>query len=812
MKITQKVALLAGCALATMSVQAYAQEAAGSDDAAVENGDIIVTAQRKDTSLSRTPVAVSVVSADMLADANVKTEDDLRVLTPGLSIRSTLSSNQLNYALRGQSKDAFTSGRPGVLPYINEVQIGGDGASLYYDLSSVQTLKGPQGTLFGRSATGGAVLLATQKPTDEFGGYVSGLIGNYNHYKIEGAINVPLAGDQLMARISGVYQNRDGFQFNDRVGRRVGKLDRYGLRGSVSGDFGGIRNDLVLDYFKSDSENTVPVLSGLVPFTNSLVPIELVYAGTATPVARATGIAVGQAFLAGAPQAVIDAYPAFYDAFFADPNHPSTGLRGFLATQTANGAFRISSGVANFYKAENYVVTNNTEVDLSDNVKLRNIFGYVNQDSTQALPVDATPYDINTTQPPGGGSGGYRLRTKQVSNELQLQGSVFDDRLDFVTGFYFSDEDQQVVQSSFPFTILFGGSRTDQDFTVLNKTLAGYGQATFKLNDSGLSVTAGARYTSEKVGLRIGPQDGNYARAVSDPAFSEFQERTYNRLSWQFGIQDQVTSDLLLYAVTRRAYKSGGFNGSTPARIGFAEIGGNGFRDERVTDVEGGVKYNGRVAGSPIRASLALYHNWIENAQRASYTLVAGAPASITVNVPKGKAFGGEFEFTASPAPWLTTGVALSYIDFEYSGTGAGVTAIAGCNGATVNSNTLPQCYDQFPDTPKYSANAFVDFTVPVSGSISGILHADVYTQSDSYTYPNSANNFDGGTIKSYAIVNLRAGITDDAAGWSLMANVKNLGNNRYFVGGVGTGLLYQINTLLPGEPRTFTVEARYKF
>ncbi|WP_255325905.1 TonB-dependent receptor plug domain-containing protein [Sphingobium sp. 15-1] len=89
--------------------------------------DIIVTAQRKDTSLSRTPVTVAVLSADRLADAQIVSEADLRVSVPGLSVRAGTNSNQLNYSIRGNSQDAFSGTRPGVLPYINEVQIGGSG-------------------------------------------------------------------------------------------------------------------------------------------------------------------------------------------------------------------------------------------------------------------------------------------------------------------------------------------------------------------------------------------------------------------------------------------------------------------------------------------------------------------------------------------------------------------------------------------------------------------------------------------------------------------------------------------------------------
>jgi outer membrane receptor protein involved in Fe transport len=154
--------------------------------------EIVVTAQRREQNLSNTPVAVAVLGAESLRDHAIISEEDLRSAVPGLNVKASFNSNDLNYVIRGQSVDTMSNTRPGVLPYINEVQIGGAGAvSTFYDLQSVQVLKGPQGTLFGRSATGGAVLFTTQKPTDEFEGYVTAGGGNYGQQKYEGAINVP---------------------------------------------------------------------------------------------------------------------------------------------------------------------------------------------------------------------------------------------------------------------------------------------------------------------------------------------------------------------------------------------------------------------------------------------------------------------------------------------------------------------------------------------------------------------------------------------------------------------------------------------
>jgi iron complex outermembrane receptor protein len=118
---------------------AFAQVQASEGAARKEQGDvIIVTAQRREESLQETPVAVSVIGGEALAERSITSESDLQTTTPGLIVRASQNSNQLNYAIRGQNLDAFSNTRPGVLPYFNEIQVGGaGGSSAFYDLQSV---------------------------------------------------------------------------------------------------------------------------------------------------------------------------------------------------------------------------------------------------------------------------------------------------------------------------------------------------------------------------------------------------------------------------------------------------------------------------------------------------------------------------------------------------------------------------------------------------------------------------------------------------------------------------------------------------
>ncbi|MBB5684817.1 TonB-dependent receptor [Sphingobium boeckii] len=776
--------------------------------------DIIVTAQRRDESLSKTPVAVSVFNSETLAKNQIVSEQDLHIATPGLSVRSGLSSNNLNYAIRGQSRDVYSGTRPGVLPYFNDVQIGGaGGASLFYDLSSVQVLKGPQGTLFGRSATGGAVLFSTAKPTDELNGYASGLLGNYGARKIEGAINLPLAqnanGSALLARVAGFYDTRNGFQtnvFDPGSPRREGDHNRWGIRGSLTAQLGDrFRNELVVDYYKYDGSNTIPSISGLMPFTGvgaPFIPAELLYAGNATPQARATGIATAQGLMAafGFPAAAIAAQPAFYDAYFANPQHPAGGLRSFLAEQLARGPFVVAVRGQNIYNAKNTIISNSSIFDLSDEVQIKNIFGYTKLLSESAFDAGGNPFGVIFTAAPGSDTR-FIDNTKQISDEFQLLGSAFSDRLSYVTGLYYSHEKRDTLNNATLFDILAGGIPISAAYSTINKTYAAYGQATLKLNDDGLALTLGARYTNEKVKADFFNPDGSAIAAPAPAGLNYSPSTKYNKLSWQIGVQDQVSSNLLLYIVSRRAYKSGGYNGQVGAQTGTAVVGGNEFGAEQLTDVEVGAKFSGRVGDMPARLNVALFNIWDKDSQRTAYAFIPPpgvGPTAVTVNVPSAKTYGFEVDGQIKLLRWLTIGGSFSYLHPRFTN-----------GGVVVFGN--PDVFNQVPDTPRKSGVFYADVEIPVKADLSILLHGDVYAQDNTFTSPTSANNF-GTDIPGYALANFHVGLEDSKTGWSLTANLKNAFNRLYYTGGVNAGQIFQANIRNPGDPRTFTVEARIKF
>jgi iron complex outermembrane receptor protein len=785
-----RTALLLGVSCAVFAPQAvFAQAQAAAEAGAIGGDEIIVTAQRRDTSLQKTPVAVSVLSGESLSERAITTESDLQMTTPGLTVRASQNSNQLNYAIRGQNLDAFSNTRPGVLPYFNEIQVGGGGgASAFYDLQSVQVLKGPQGTLFGRNATGGAVLFTSARPKEEFGGYVDARVGNYDLRQVEGAINVPLAGGKVLTRFAGFYQKRDGYQINLFRNERAGNVDRFGLRGSVLIKLSeGVTNETTVDYLHSDGNNNIGGIFSLNP--SGLVPVSLLTNfGDAGTFDFLIGAFTGQGPVTGSAAAYRAANPRL------DPG----GINSYINTQRARGPYQVESDGPNDYRGRNLIISNVTTIELSSSAKLKNIFGYTHLKNDVYGDIDGLPYGIDDN-----GLLGRRDNTTQVSNELQILGKTIDNKLDYVAGLYFSSEKNVNITGSdlFQFPLI----RTIQNNTAEtgSKTYAAYAQGTYDLSAAtgieGLGITAGIRYTSEKLRIQMLPDDLSFNDPPAVRARYQFnQSKRYNNLSWTLGLQDQVNSNLLIYAVTRRSYRNGGYNGVVRPVPGLGNNGGNGYDVETVTDAELGVKLRGT---GPTRFTMnfAVYHDWVRNAQRVAYTLVGGSPAAVTVNVPKSRIQGFELDGTIDPATWLSLGAAVTYTDAKFTDNRVSV------------SGGAPVAFGTYPDAAKWSGSVFAVVKAPVGPSMEASLRGDVYAQTE--TFFSSTGNLNPGTVlPKYELVNLRFALENKDAGWTIAALVKNVFDKTYYVGGVALGELFQFNTAVPGDPRTYMVNARFNF
>ena len=745
--------------------------------------EIVVTAQRRSENLEKVAVAVSVLRSEDLVNKQIETEEDLQSAVPGLTVRSTQNNNLLNYAIRGQSVDAFTSSKPAVLPYIDEVQVNNNSASAFYDLGSVQVLKGPQGTLFGRNATGGAVLFTTNKPNNDVDGYITTRFGNYDDRQVEGALNVPIISDKVLLRIAGFHQDRDGFQTNLFDSSKLGDTKRSAGRISLTiKATDALTNDLVVDYADYGGSSLSPVLySAYPPFsTNASIPATGLYGHTLDAAFHFPG--AWAAYLAAHPQA----YPP--------------GLYAYQTLQNQRGPFTVDVNYSTAHHSTPLLVSNITTFDLGDDTQLKNIFGYQHSHSIDYSDFDGSPFTVEGAR--------IETRDRQVSDELQLLGKALNGNLAYVTWFYFSD-DLLYNYTTGQFAELLPlspGATAPYISDSRSRSYAGYAQGTYDLSSltgiSGLGVTAGARYTSETVSST--QLSGSSFNPFPVPGAENPLSANFKKPSWQFGLQDQLNSDVLVYAVTRRSFRSGGYNVEAPPFPGTATSGGAGFAPEIATDVEFGVKFQGTVASIPTRLNVAAYNQWVTNIQRSTYVALpslGGQLVGLTVNIPKAIISGVEVDGQISPLSWLNVGGSFAYTDAKFTENQAVVF------GTATN-------YGPFADTPRWTGAVFAEAATHLPDNIGKLsLRSDVYTQS--LFYFSSLNNtiVPGTEIPSYFLVNARLALSDiRQSGFSVALTGRNLTNKIYYTGGIPLGSVETLNSAIPGDPRTFTFEATYKF
>ena len=406
------------------------------DGTAAQGGEIVVTARRREERLVDVPAAVSVLSGEQLQAAGISSAADLSRVMPEIRTYPVQGrQSTTSFIIRGQIESSgLPTSDPAVGIYFAEaVQARPQGSGkLFYDLGSVQVVSGPQGTLFGRNHTGGAVLIQPELPKlGRVEGYVQGLYGNYDRRELQGALNLPL-GDKVALRVAGNLTRRDGWVRNLTTGND--------LRNDHSDSF---RVSLLIE--PSDEFRNVTIVDGYEGKSND---------GGVTVIAVNPGI--------NSPVNPLAVRQRVYQAQLLDPRH----VEQFTDSPS---------------KSSNYGVTNTSTIDLGD-VTIKNIFSYRNIDSDDtadaALPFNALIQRVIVS-------------AEQFTNELQFSGSLLDDKLDFIAGGYFFWEDA----TSTTLNTVFGTPITISPRTrAKNESKSLFAQFDYKLG-GGFSVTAGARYT-----------------------------------------------------------------------------------------------------------------------------------------------------------------------------------------------------------------------------------------------------------------------------------------------------------------------------
>lgn len=744
--------------------------------------EVVVTARRRAENLENVPATVAVLSAQALESRGIQTQADLQTVVPGLVVRTVQNQNMLNFVLRGESLDAYSGSVPGVQPYIDDVPISANNAAAFYDLQSIQVLKGPQGTLFGRNSTGGAVLVTTAQPTADYGGNALVSYGNYDTVRSEAAVNLPIVGNTVLARFAGDYDSGGAFVHNLYDGKD------YGDTGETSGRFtllvrptDGFSNTTTLEYSRFSGTNA-PLLPGYV------VPCGVPGPGNAckwTPTDPLFNQLIDSptgTYLPGYPNGYV--FPGGLAA-----------LPGFLRSQ---GRYVVDACCSFTHIGSNEFIDNTTTLGLPQNLSLKNIFGFSTTHSGNAYSDSETPYPI--LLPGGNAPGGSELedlRTRTVSDELQLQGKALASRLTYILGVFYVDERDEnnspltgialvpAYNLIVPFNLRYHSYNEDESRAI-------YAQGSYALTHK-LNLTLGARGTKDDLGIHQTPDS-----TLKGPAL----HTTESNPSWTASLDYHFTADLMAYAVTRGSWRVGGYDpfiagkGDTTT----AEAGGSYFLPEKVHDVEIGAKFTGRLAGIPTQINLDAFNQWNENLQKSASVLLNGENTSATTNIPAGEVSGLEGDFELLPIDWLRLGGAFSLQDARFTD-----------NRASLYG--LDVTFGPYPDVPRYSGSIFGEITQHLGGAGKLLWHADVFAESRQYYGSLGALTPDS-VIPGYLLINARLDWADPIGieGATLSLFVKNMANRFYFTGGnasaQGNGLEYADM----GEPRTYGFVARYDF
>lgn len=821
---TTRMALLATTCLAlTIANPAFAQDTnTGTPEAAAEEdasgNDILVTARRTEERLQDVPVSVVVFNQQRITDLNIISAQDLANYTPSLTVNTGFGGDNTTFAIRGFVQDFGTP--PSVGVYFADVVAPrgsgisafptGDGAGPgnFFDLQNVQVLRGPQGTLFGRNTTGGAILFVPRKPDDEFGGYVEASIGNYDLRRVQGAVNLPL-GENVRLRVAADHQNRDGFLRNyTGIGPDdLADLNYTALRASLVIDLApNLENYLIANYLDSRNNGTIQKLIGCAP-------------------------ALGQG--------------------------PSFACPQLAAEQAANrGFYEVASQLPQTgSQLEQFQFINTTTWRASDLVTIKNILSYGESESSLAIALNGVNWRFGgqplTFLTIGTFPGVPSASQSTFTEELQIQGRSSDDRLEYQFGGYYETSDPQGqsgntlssllsctdllnlqcsdvigiarTQAAGNTTAIRAGNLSSTIGTTSSRSIGLYGQASYALTDQ-LKLTAGLRYTwdrNDSTTTRISyrfpvlpPLTAAPQQVCVDvrlvPSCTETLEQESSAPTWLLDLDYKPSDDVLLYLKYARGYRSGGVFPTGP--IGFRT-----FRPERVDAYEAGLKSS---FGSAVRGTFnfaAFYNDFADQQLRLVFTAVPGAPvASATgvVNVGQSRIWGFETEATLSPFENFRLEAAYTYLNTE----------IREIDQLSIQDPNFIINYNITPGTPltlspKHSATLSANYTVPL-GDLGSLRFAANYAYTSkmiaTYTFVNSplvaAFGRDYTYLPAFDLLNVNAGWRDIAqTNIDLDFFVNNLTNEKYLTY-YGAGAGQGVQTAILGQPRFYGLRLRYEF
>jgi iron complex outermembrane receptor protein len=743
----------------------------GGESAALEQSEgldeIVVTAQRREENLQKTALAVSAVTGDDLTKSGITEAANLGKLVPSLVVQPT--GGTTSFFLRGVGTVAQNSFAENAVSFnFNGIYVGRPTApaGVFYDLERVEVVKGPQGTLYGRNATGGAINVIPKKPQlGAFSGEASVEYGNYDSKKGSLALNVPL-GDIAALRVAGQVVNRDGY-ISDGYDDDKGEAVRASLLIQPS-DIWSMT--LVGDYYNQHGKGSGAVL---VPSAAFAVPNLEDRVSVSAPRAHA-------------------AIRGFAAGIFAPP------FCGGFGNFVNSGCVSLA-GTDAFLDNKFYGVSAAVVGDIG--------FG-----TLTFIPAWRRSDVKYRTYLPGF-AGDIVDLAEQTSLEVRLASNE-DQRLRYVIGaFYFGEN--QASENFFR-----QGNISTTRFTpqLDTESIAAFGQLTFDVSD-GFRLVAGGRYTSENKSQLTSTASGGLPGPVQPPLSTPFTgDLTFKKFTWKAGVEFDAGPASLIYANVATGFKSGGFFVAQPPS--------NTFAPETLTAYTVGAK--NRFFDNKLQLNIEAFY-WDYNDQQITYVggvrTGAGifAQGSITQNAGKSRMYGVDFEARFAPSRNDLFNLNLQYLNGKYnslltsnfSPTGAPVTtgcttlgsraANPGVNGARfydIDCSGKPTV-----NSPRWALNLGYERTFELSGDFALVLGARGNIESSRFLNSNfRPEEKQEGFATADAYVTL-----ENMDSWSITGFINNITDEEILArAGTRPILDFPVGTLRP--PRTYGIRVGFSF
>lgn len=766
-KITRARAFLLATAgvtaLAATSVQA--QEAAPSE---AFNGieEIVVTAQRRETRLQDTPVSITALGTEALVERGVTNLGQMTNFAPNLEIHQTNrpagGGSAFAAYIRGVGTGDFQFPTdPGVGVYVDDVYLARSVGGLLSleDIERVEVLRGPQGTLFGRNTIGGAINVVTTRPrvSGEVGGLLKTRLGEYGRRDYIASINGPLIDGALGGKLTASYLTSDGWGEQTLDGAPLSDEKRFILRGALLWTpTADTTVSLNADFTEQYQHPPLGRITGFAPTGATIAKMARFNQYAAAPEAARLGLA---------PGTIVDARWVSNDVdqtYDRQPNYDDSQIGGASLV---------------------------IEQRLGENLNFKSITSGRTISAEIGVDGDHTPFSLQTSQ--------TKLNQHQYSQEFQLSGRAFDDRLSFIVGLYaFKERGSSVL-----YTESFHGIwenipvalRTPADagdtltyFYMNAESYAAYGQATWSFTDK-LDLTLGGRLNKDK-------KDYAYSvfftqRGVSQVPFSRASAE-WDSFSPRIGLDWRPADNILAYASYSEGFKSGGFGASNNALVPTPQ-----YEPEELAAYELGLKtdwFNRRLT-----ANLAVFQSQYDQIQLTVQSVdpVTNANLRTTRNAGSSKIQGFEAEFVARPTADLNLNLNVGYVDAKFDELAPGALT----SGFKLN--------DRVPQIPDWSITGGAQYQFhPAIGDIT--VRADVSYKGDMFLTAADPTSYQD----SYTLVNARLAWEPAAfEGLELAVQGTNLGDTRYNIYQATlapTGSKVEI----PSAPRQIFVEARLKF